>query len=297
MIEPLSNTQAPAENLASQSLESPAPSGDAESSVITRISMEAAQASILPAGTFLKNPNHTCCIGIDVPGVGHIHAYTCPAMERHVRSAARPYIAGEVPEPLKSFVDGDEFDPELSAADFEIIRHAELVQAERDRLLTQLLFAARNLAEANIIVSFRSHETGKPLSCRECHFGATSDGTLRHARSCNTGHTFDILAALMATLSFDPNQKEAATDGGTDRAGDGIRPHGIRLIEAAKALRQAALEEMVQLGSRLTWQCNACGSSVTGSDKTERDIVHGCDCWVGNALTVLSSDDLEGGAR
>ncbi len=80
MTQPLSNTQAPAENFPSKNLATSASSGDPETGTVTRISMEAAEPSSARANTFLKNPNHTCCIGVDVPGVGHTHASNCPTM-------------------------------------------------------------------------------------------------------------------------------------------------------------------------------------------------------------------------
>lgn len=69
--------------------------------------------------------------------------------------------------------------------------------------------------------------------------------------------------------------------------------------QAVAALRRAAHEELVQLGVLpVTWQCNVCGSSVTFSSGTvDTPIIHGSDCWVGNALVVLDRMRFERPAR
>lgn len=95
-----------------------------------------------------------------------------------------------------------------------------------------------------------------------------------------------LVDAPAAKDGFTPNRKEIAADGERERAGDGIRPRGLRLTEAARKLRQAAADEIAQL-SEYTWSCSFCGSSTTGLDKCALDIVHLPDCWVGNALIVL----------
>lgn len=265
------------------------PSSSEQPGTITHLSTHVAPPEIPDRAPF-------CCAGVDLPGVGHVHSDDCPyhggpaGMLGGPIAHGRPYVAGEVPEPLRSLVEG----ADLSARDFERIRQMELKESKRERLLCQLMFAAKDLGEAQI----EPLDGDEPAFCTECVAEARMGDAIAHEDHCRTGRVLGILRDLAATLpEFNPSRKEAAPDGETGRAGDGIRPRGIPLTDAARSLRQAALEEMVSLPGRLTWQCNVCGSSVTGLDKTERDIVHGCDCWVGNALVVLSSDDLEGGAQ
>lgn len=225
-----------------------------------------------------------CCVGVDMPGLGRLHGPDC--IQR-----GRPYVTGEVPPSLRAFLDGDSLHLEISAKEFEDIRQFELRDSKRERLLCQLMFAAKDLATAQI----EPMDGDEPAFCTECVAEARVGDAIAHEEPCRTGRVLGILRELAATLpDFNPDGKEAVPDGETGRAGDGIRLRGVHLMEAARSLRQAALEETVSLPGRLTWQCNVCGSSVTGLDKTERDIVHGCDCWVGNALVVLSSDDIEG---
>jgi hypothetical protein len=203
--------------------------------------------------------------------------------------SGQPYTDGFASETLRRFLDGESLHIEISAAEFEGIRRLELAESKRERLLCQLMFASKDLAGSQI----EPADGDEPAFCTEC-VEDERGGHIAHLTTCRTGRVLGIIRDLADTLpEFNPNRKEAAPDGETGRAGDGIRPRGIRLTEAAAALRQAALEEMVELAGRLTRQCNICGSSTTGQDKTERDIVHGCDCWVGNALVVLSSDDVD----
>lgn len=106
---------------------------------------------------------------------------------------------------------------------------ASLRRDLQDSLLAQLMFAARNLAVANIVKDLRAdggHIFGQPLSCRECYFGATSDGVLHHATSCNTGHVLALIDELTATVT-DSKEKEAAPAEEKLRAGDGIRLRGM----------------------------------------------------------------------
>jgi hypothetical protein len=92
----------------------------------------------------------SCCTRVNVPGVGPTHAFDCPHRPGAVNGPGRPYMVGEVPATLRRALQGD--------------------------LLSRLMFAARNLAQANIIMDTRDdgvHILGTPLSCRDCHFGAT----------------------------------------------------------------------------------------------------------------------------
>jgi hypothetical protein len=147
-----------------------------------------------------------CCQGVDVPGVGNVHSFDCPnhcsPHFKQTSSFIMP-VAGEVPAALGHLL--------------------------RDDLLGWLMFAARNLAAANIIKDHRDdggHIVGQPLSCRECHFGATSDGLLHHAKSCDTGHVFALIDELTATVT-EFKEQEAAPAEEKLRAGDGIRLRGM----------------------------------------------------------------------
>ncbi len=255
MILPLSGTQAPAELRPGSEKPPTIPTEDAriEAGTLAHLSMEAAPPVSPDRAPF-------CCVGVDTPGIGRVHEAACAL-------SGQPYAAGKVPESLRAFLDGETLHIEISAAEFEDIRNFELTESKRERLLCELMFAGKDLANA-------------------------------YPTDSRAGRVLGILGDLSATLpEFNPKGKEAAPDGETERVGDGIRPRGIWLTETAAALRQAALEEMAELSGRQTWQCNVCGSSTTGLDKTERDIVHGSDCWVGNVLIVLSSDDIDGEAR
>lgn len=303
MTLPLSSTQAPAETAPDREKPPTISTEDAatfwracedaragQTGTLEHLDTQAASATGAPF----------CCVGVDMPGLGRLHGPDC--IQR-----GRPYATGEVPPSLRAFLDGDSSSSvarslvdrmlaggEISAVQFEDARKFELAESQRERLLCQLMFAAKDLGEAQI----EPLDGDEPAFCTECVAEARMGDAIAHEDHCRTGRVLGILRDLAATLpEFNPSRKEAAPDGETGRAGDGIRPRGIPLTDAARSLRQAALEEMVSLPGRLTWQCNVCGSSVTGLDKTERDIVHGCDCWVGNALVVLSSDDLEGGAQ
>jgi hypothetical protein len=149
-----------------------------------------------------------CCAGIDQPGVGFTHASDCPARPGQVvRSGlrfllpGRDAVVGEVPHALRDYL--------------------------RMELLPALMLAARTVAEARVNKSFNSHnELAVSMSCQECHFGATSDGILHHARSCNVGQTLRLVDEILAALVSEANSmgKENAQAHREAGAGDGIRP-------------------------------------------------------------------------
>jgi len=178
MDRPLSHDQAPADLPA------------AETSNLTIF--EVAPGADRPAGPL-------CCVGVDEPGVGWVHSADCVnaggPIARGPIARGRDYAAGEVPERLRDFMD-------------EIGSPLEERKDERDAYLSQLLFAARDLARANVMRGCGPEDEGTPLSCRECHFAATSDGRLQHARSCNTGRVFAALAGLLAMLDDQPAEPD-----------------------------------------------------------------------------------------
>ncbi len=180
----------------------------------------------LPAAhrrVFLKIQSHTCCVGVDMPGVGHTHAPDCPAMARRAKLPAA--LADFVSEPPCR-----EFPSLVGKAAAELLAEINAGLSalnerrnQRERLFAQLLFAARDLAEVNL---FSGHLA---RTCTEC--GKLEElGRMQHINTCKTGRVLGIVANLVSTLDFDPfkpTEKEEAPDGETSRAGDGIRPRGL----------------------------------------------------------------------
>ena len=154
-----------------------------------------------------------CCSPVDVPGVGLTHAHDCAHSGRRYTLPAREGEPGEMPSSLRALLD----------------------QEERDGLLSQLIFAARDLAEANLR---KSHLIGvvagieiRTVGCAECLRPALADHQ-PHNATCRTGRVLSLIGALMAlpvTTELDStlNRKEAAPAEETGRAGDGTRPRGL----------------------------------------------------------------------
>jgi len=202
-----------------------------------------------------------CCVGIDQPGVGFVHAADCAVSPNAVTrfpgggsnwAKANPGIAAHVPPSLlrllnneppadliwrqrDSIEDGDllvAFDSSLRILKARLVR--------REDLLSQLLFAARDLAEQNILgkdwapIPAGAHAASW---CRECQM-TEHLGRLQHTDTCRTGRVLGIIGELTSTSDFDSKGKEAAPENGpratgfgcvgvqgeTVRAGDGIRP-------------------------------------------------------------------------
>ncbi len=115
-----------------------------------------------------------------------------------------------LPRPLHDFLDEDAPGglPPLSVPD----RNA--AADEREPLLIQLLFAAKDLAETNIRITEPAWSRGPGMvrdrTCRECGLGAHGAGTrIIHARHCKTGRVLDTIAAL-EKLSLESNPVEQA---------------------------------------------------------------------------------------
>jgi hypothetical protein len=112
-----------------------------------------------------------------------------------VRSG-REYVAGEVPQPLRAFVDDANFNPTLrNSASCDPGRNFATAQNDREGLLAQLMFAARDLAQANL-VHFGPKDGGS--HCCECHMGELH-GCIAHTDKCLTGRVLDILDDLVET--------------------------------------------------------------------------------------------------
>jgi hypothetical protein len=138
-------------------------------------------------------------VGIDLPGVGHTRPHISPDC------AGRESAAGEVPQ--RDLPGGVVYEPP---------------NERRERLFSQLVFAAKDLAEAQIEPA--DAVSDEPAFCTEC-VADEHRGVMQHERACRTGRVLEVLADLTATVK--PSQKEAATDGETPAAGDGIRPRGL----------------------------------------------------------------------
>ncbi len=135
----------------------------------------------LQAPADLAAEQRRCCVGIDYPGIGYVHAVGCGSNRAaHCSDAA-------------------------------------LAANRREGLLAQLIFAANNLAEANIL-------PGSAPICRECYRGV-SVARASHAESCLTGRVLDLIEVLVANDSIPTERKETA-GGEEGRAGEGVLPRG-----------------------------------------------------------------------
>jgi ribosomal protein S27AE len=94
------------------------------------------------------------------------------------------------------------------------LRRQQSAEAQRDRLLAGLIFAAKDLARHGEDVQ----------SCPKCQIVQQVASRLNHDPSCRTGRALSILRDLML-LELNTNRKETATDGDAGRA-DGI-PRGV----------------------------------------------------------------------
>lgn len=145
-----------------------------------------------------------CCVQVDVPGVGPTHAFDCPAHPPKFIATEKPTGPSLAPNALR-----------------------RLLQEE---ILDRLIFAVRNLAESNVVRGNPGGvlSMGLAFFCKECHFGATSDGRIHHATSCETGHVLDLIDELLTAPAFpNPQPKETAPAEEIGRADAGIRPRGL----------------------------------------------------------------------
>lgn len=202
---PLGNTQAPAE---------PEPDRHNPSTI-------SADADA-PA---LKKRRALCCVGVDEPGVGHVHASNCVLR-------GRAYTAGEMSDGLRAFLDGETDHFDSTAAEFarelSLLRQMEigepsspqLPEARVARLMAQLLFATRDLAESRV---HRGWSENVKSHCFECGGMPVGYTDVAHEPECKTGRVLRILADLCALPSVDLNRKETAPGGDLGRAGEGVR--------------------------------------------------------------------------
>ena len=149
-------------------------------------------------------PAHSCCIGVDVPGIGHVHAADCRVMSWH-KQVLEPETTDMAPE------------------------HAVLILAERERqcrreqLLCELIFAARALADHALLRTGVQLLAGETIWCRECHATVTL-GRLIHGDTCRVGRVQRVVDALLATATKNLTGEEAAAQRSMPQVADGIRP-------------------------------------------------------------------------
>lgn len=126
---------------------------------------------------FAAAENKTCCVGIDMPEAGcRVHSADCPHAGSPVRSGCG-YDAGAVPQSRDC---------------------AGGVDEKRAALLGQLVFAARDLAQANVADPWKGESFSKGFAgCRECGQIAYLR-SYPHASTCRTGRVLKIIAALHA---------------------------------------------------------------------------------------------------
>ena len=135
-----------------------------------------------------------CCRGVDMPGVGTVHAPDC--------AAGMPF-----PKAFAAFVDG-EADKLVSAT-----------QRSLDRLLCELPFAARDLAQQNIRRELGITDRGGHRivsACRECAC-AEDKGRLEHASTCVTGRVLGLIDEL-CRLQGEAGKELAAAEKELDAA-------------------------------------------------------------------------------
>jgi hypothetical protein len=140
---------------------------------------------------------------VDMPGVGRVEmrdvAAETPAVLR-----GSPRVAGEMPPTLAKHL--------------------------RDDLLLKLAFAAKNLADRNLIHRMGRDNVVFGHRCQECNQADLPNSAVRmtHNSSCWTGRVLDLIRELQASndLQSQITRKEAAPAGPEDRAEDGIFPRG-----------------------------------------------------------------------
>lgn len=108
------------------------------------------------------------------------HRLRCGADASSAVVRGRAYVAGEVPEPLRSFLDDDTAD----------------LRDRRERLFAQLIFAARELAVAQI----EPADGAEAAFCTECVCEAMDGGAIAHEPACRVGRVLQVLVDLVATL-------------------------------------------------------------------------------------------------
>jgi hypothetical protein len=120
--------------------------------------------------------------GIDLPGVGHVHAAGDPELLPSCIQRGSDPAPGEVPEPLRGFL-------------------ADL--PEFNKKLCQLLpFAARDVAEYML----QYNSALRAVVCQECfQVRDRADDEVHHAIGCRTGRLAELLDELQKLARFSPD--------------------------------------------------------------------------------------------
>lgn len=161
-----------------------------------------------------------------------------------VNLSGQPYVAGDVPSPLRDLLALPGAAPLFGAASDE----------ECNRHMCQLLFAARDLAEAQI----EPASDGDSGFCGEC-LQTDSDGLIAHESNCKTARVMRLIAELCALTETRISQRKEAATEGTGAAGDGIRPRDLLTVREVENLETRILGTPYDWAAQLT--CMACGQS------------------------------------
>jgi hypothetical protein len=137
-----------------------------------------------PSGIAIGANNAYLSVAVDVPAVGITPDYEMPSIQR----SAAEYVSGAVPDPLRALIDRGEFGSLLSAANENI---------RRDCALVELLFAARDLAEHDIMRPDTDSVFRHSPWCTKCQM-SEQGGSIPHAHSCKTGRVFKALEELQS---------------------------------------------------------------------------------------------------
>ncbi len=114
-------------------------------------------------------------------------------------------------------------------ADSSISGRIPSVNPTREGLLTQLLFAARDLARHQ----FTRHITSSEIVCVECRCIQSNIDFLEHEELCRTGRLMRVLASLLALPSYQfPTERSASRKGESEPASAAVeeRPHSLPVL-------------------------------------------------------------------
>lgn len=150
-------------------------------------------------------------LDIDVPAVGMTPAAELPSL---IRGAE--YQPGHMPETLREFVAAagdDDLLVRVSAEAAADLRRFAVEDAKQNKLFSELLFAARDLAEAQIVDPYYiSRLAGNDwIGCRECG-QLVYLNSRQHVPTCKTGRVMGVVLQLMKAA--DSGENENGEEGG-----------------------------------------------------------------------------------
>jgi hypothetical protein len=145
-------------------------------------------------------PGRGIDVGIDMPGVGFVRG--------------RDYVAGEMPSPLREFLDDERIVITLTPGEVCELKEFGEAEEKRVQLFAELIFASRTLATSRI--SYLPHRCAKGeqvnACCRECwRTSLAEDGRISHVGSCKTGRLLNVLDRLVGVAQ---SECRAALQGG-----------------------------------------------------------------------------------